>query len=477
MTTVADFFCGAGGSSTGLKAAGFDIRLAVNHTKIAIQTHSMNHPDTEHACEDLQEENSHPGRYPKTDILWASPECTQHSQARGKKRKNLAQQDFSGKSGINADDEKSRVTMDWVVRAARYHQYEYILCENVLEVRDWHAYQSWWHSILDLGYEGQALSLNSMFFGVPQSRDRWYAVFWRRGSKRPNLDFHPAAHCPVCECQIDAVQAWKNTDKPFGRYGKAGQYWYKCPYCAAIVHPPTPPAAQVIDWSNQGEPIGSRKTPLVESTLNRIRAGLRKFGANASDFIVPVRGTAIPFPTSQPLSVVTTAQQHYLVVPQRRASATRIDEPLSTITTSQQHALIISYYGRDNAFSSIADPLPVVPTENRHYLLGLPPFLSVYNNGNGQPTTLDQPMWTIPTKDRHALIVPPVQMSSADIEAVLMASNYRLLEPNELKLAMSFPETYTILGAKYQQIEQIGNAVCPEVARWIGQRVMDAMAG
>lgn len=486
MVTVADFFCGAGGSTTGMRAAGLDVRLAVNHAKIAIETHSYNHPDTDHACEDLQEKDSHPGRYPKTDILWASPECTQHSQARGVKRKNLNQVDMlTGKNGIDPEAEKSRVTMDWVERAARYHRYEYILCENVLEVRDWHAYQSWWHSILDLGYDGQALSLNSQFFGVPQSRDRWYAVFWRKGSKRPNLDFHPEAYCAKCDRVVQAVQAWKKSEKakdfkPWGRYGKSGQYWYRCPSCTSIVHPPTLPAAKVINWADQGEVIQEMKKPLVKNTLNRIRAGLRKFGPNASDFIVPMRGTAVPFPSSDPLTVVTTTQQHYIVVPQRKASATAIHEPLSTITTSQQHALIVSYYSRDNAFSSISEPLPVVPTENRHSLITLPPFLSVYNNGNGQPITVDQPMWTIPTKDRHALIVPPQESAGETfermIDEILMSSRYRLLEPEELKLAMSFPDTYTILGAKYQQIEQIGNAVCPHVAQWLAERVLEAMA-
>ena len=46
--TCTDFFCGMGGSSTGLSEAGFDVKVAANHWDRAIETHSANHPDTEH---------------------------------------------------------------------------------------------------------------------------------------------------------------------------------------------------------------------------------------------------------------------------------------------------------------------------------------------------------------------------------------------------------------------------------------------
>jgi DNA (cytosine-5)-methyltransferase 1 len=50
---AADFYCGAGGSSTGLQQAceelGLKLKLvAVNHWEIAIKTHSKNHPDARH---------------------------------------------------------------------------------------------------------------------------------------------------------------------------------------------------------------------------------------------------------------------------------------------------------------------------------------------------------------------------------------------------------------------------------------------
>ncbi len=55
---VADLFCGAGGTSTGLLLAaeqrGVKLELvAVNHWERAVETHAANHPKAAHHCEDL----------------------------------------------------------------------------------------------------------------------------------------------------------------------------------------------------------------------------------------------------------------------------------------------------------------------------------------------------------------------------------------------------------------------------------------
>ena len=82
--TMTDLFCGAGGSSTGaVSVPGVTVRLAANHWATAIETHNANHPDTDHLQADIS--NTDPRYIPGTDILWASPECTNHSRAKGRK--------------------------------------------------------------------------------------------------------------------------------------------------------------------------------------------------------------------------------------------------------------------------------------------------------------------------------------------------------------------------------------------------------
>ncbi len=44
--TATDCFCGAGGSSQGAKRAGVEVKMALNHWKLAIETHSTNFPET-----------------------------------------------------------------------------------------------------------------------------------------------------------------------------------------------------------------------------------------------------------------------------------------------------------------------------------------------------------------------------------------------------------------------------------------------
>lgn len=72
--TVTDLFAGAGGSSTGMiEVPGISVRVAANHLQLACDVHNANHPTTDHACVDLHLED--PRYFPRTDILWASPEC------------------------------------------------------------------------------------------------------------------------------------------------------------------------------------------------------------------------------------------------------------------------------------------------------------------------------------------------------------------------------------------------------------------
>lgn len=40
--TATDQFCGAGGSTSGAKAAGVEVKMALNHWKLAIETHNTN---------------------------------------------------------------------------------------------------------------------------------------------------------------------------------------------------------------------------------------------------------------------------------------------------------------------------------------------------------------------------------------------------------------------------------------------------
>lgn len=457
MVTAFDFFCGAGGSSTGMVASGVEVRGAANHWKLAIETHNTNHPNTDHYIDDLQA--THPSRYPRTDIAWFSPECTNHSLAKGRQRKNIAQLDLWGEHKIDPAEERSRATMREVVEFTEYHRYEVVIVENVVDIQYWHHYPDWLTAMHNLGYASRTLYLNAMFFNVPQSRDRWYTVFWKRGNRVPVLDFRPGALCPE-HGWIGAVQAWKNPGKQWGRYAR--QYVYRCPHCGREVRPQTKPAAAVIDWSLPAPRIGDRQLPLKPKTIERVRVGLRKFAR-------------------QPLLVDLAYSQ---ATDAHKVSATI--SPLPTQTTRQTLALIepfiMSYYTRDNAQSSTAEPLPVITTEKRHALV-VPPLLiqthaqanhhaliMSYYGGNSVYKSAFEPLPTQRTLQHQALIEP-------DADEVVENCGFRMLEPRELKLGMSFPDNYVVLGSKRDQVRQVGNAVACNVAQWVVARCVESLEG
>lgn len=281
--TLTDLFCGAGGSSTGaVQIPGVTVRVASNHWRLAVETHEANHPDTGHVCADLSQIDPH--FYPRTDILWASPECTNHSIAKGSRR---APEPDLFNPVPDAAAERSRATMWDVPRFTEVHHYSAVIVENVVDVTRWAPYRSWLLAMDSLGYEHEVVFMNSMHAwahgaAAPQSRDRFYAIFWRKGNRRPDLQSiqQPPAWCPEHGI-IRARKAWKTAARA-GRY--RAQYRFICPEATCKGRPVEPqwlPAASIIDWNDLGTRIGDRPRPLAEKTMARIQAGIDRYWTDA----------------------------------------------------------------------------------------------------------------------------------------------------------------------------------------------------
>jgi DNA (cytosine-5)-methyltransferase 1 len=93
-----------------------------------------------------------PRRYPWTNVLWASPECTNHSQVKGRKRNVDAMPDLFGDTLPDEAAERSRATMWDVVRFAEHHRYDAIVVENVVYAALWVLWQAWRAGLDALGY-------------------------------------------------------------------------------------------------------------------------------------------------------------------------------------------------------------------------------------------------------------------------------------------------------------------------------------
>ena len=442
--TVTDQFCGAGGSSLGATAAGAQVVLAMNHWKLAVETHNTNFPHTLHDCVDISA--CDPRRYPRTDILITSPECTAHSQAKGQKRKQQAQMHLWEIPTIDPVAERSRATMLDVPRFAEYHQYECIIVENVVEARDWILFDEWLLMMQKLGYTWEIVYFNSMFaHPTPQSRDRMYVVFWKRGNPAPNLRFTPTAWCAHCSKDVASVQSWKNPLKKSGRYGK--QYVYRCPDCAGVVVPYYYAAMNAINWQLPIQRISERAKPLKPKTLRRIQLGIDRF-ASSPVLIELAHGSATSGMVHSALaaySTQTTAQSIGLASPfilgldHMQASgnyAHSVVQPWSTQTGRQDKALVVPYLvdftGQEPRARSVADPLAtVVAGGNHHGVVVSPPvsssFLVSYYGQDAVRSTLD-PLGTLTTVDRHALVTSE--------QPCIEDCYFRMLQPAEIGMQL-----------------------------------------
>jgi DNA (cytosine-5)-methyltransferase 1 len=154
-----DLFAGAGGWTEGATRAGVHVAAAVNHWPIAVRSHALNHPATEHRCQDVSLLD--PRDLPAHDILLASPACQGHSKARGKERPH---------------HDASRSTAWAVVDVAEVTRPRVLLVENVPDFRRWVLYPLWREALRRLGYDVTENLLNAADFGVPQERVRLFLV-------------------------------------------------------------------------------------------------------------------------------------------------------------------------------------------------------------------------------------------------------------------------------------------------------------
>jgi DNA (cytosine-5)-methyltransferase 1 len=257
---VVDLFCGGGGESTGIlqaaKARGLKVELhAVNHWEKAIETHSANHPDAVHYCtgvDALDPCTVVPGG--RVELLWASPECTHHSTARG---------------GRPCSDQ-SRASGWLILKWLQELYVERVIVENVPEFLNWGplgadgmplkskkgaTFRAWVGALESLGYRVDWRVLNAADFGAATTRRRLF-VQAVRGKKR--ICWPEPTHSAEGGGLFE-MKAWK-------------------------------PAREIIDWELEGRSIFNRKKPLALATLARIQAGIERYwGEWAAPFVVLLR--------------------------------------------------------------------------------------------------------------------------------------------------------------------------------------------
>jgi len=191
-----DLFAGAGGFSTGATMAGVHVAWAANHWPVAVEWHSANHPDTTHACQDLQQADFRDA--PRHDILLASPACQGHSRARGADKPH---------------HDVQRATAWAVITCAEVHRPAVVLLENVPEFTGWLLWPAWCAAMQALGYALAPQIIDAADHGVPQHRRRLFVVATRT---RHAIELAPIlrAHTPAADIIDFTAGPWSLIDKP-----------------------------------------------------------------------------------------------------------------------------------------------------------------------------------------------------------------------------------------------------------------------
>lgn len=499
MLTVTDLFAGAGGSSTGAaQVPGIEVKIAANHWKLVTEIHALNHPTTDHAVVDLHEER--PSFFPKTDILWASPECTKWSQANGAKMPAIEEGLYEDPLSDDAKN-RSRLLMFDVLRFIEHHRYRLVFVENVVDIATQAKYATAWAvwrtELRALGYAFRVVSLNSMHaqtFGIPapQSRDRIYIVAWPEGEKPPELDriLRPRAYCPRCDVVAESVQAFK-PGRTVGRYRQA--YLYLCRTCNKPVEPGWLPAAAAIDWTIPGERIGDRLKP---KTRLRIAAGIARYWGpihleaqgnqydaadpnhlrfgdpngyyrawpideplkalhtgNSKALAVPVEGRdgKDAFPVDVPFRTQTTrletalAHQPFIAEMYGTSTARPVSEPAGTFTAGGNHHGLVMHYERDRLVPSDPHREPLASTTAG----GVHDALIHRNNEGGaeMTTPASEYLRTLTTAGHQSVLQQPERrkLTPADIRAaeeMVPEVLFRMFRPHEVAAGMAFPVDY-----------------------------------
>lgn len=369
---IIDLFAGAGGVTTGIENAAVDgckvakVIVAVNHDRLAIESHAANHPETVHFIEDIKTLdvskitevlNREKKKFPEAKVvLWASLECTNFSKAKGGKPR----------------DADSRTLAEHLYRYVDALQPDMINIENVVEFMSWGPldengkpvskkegadYIRWIKQIESRGYFYNYKVMNAADYGAYTSRVRYFGMFVKDYITHV---FPEATHAkkPKQNGMFGTMKKWKAVK-------------------------------EVLNFEDEGSSIFGRKKPLVEKTLERIYHGLVKFVANGDD------------------SFIT---KYYSGHPEHKNIS--VDGPAGTIKTVDGQALVKSCFmlkynsvnkNGDMKQTSVSLNLPSHTISTQSRLATVQAFLMQYH-GNGQNISVESPATTLSTHDRLAFV-------------------------------------------------------------------------
>ncbi|WP_417219539.1 DNA cytosine methyltransferase [Achromobacter spanius] len=382
---VVDIFAGGGGWSTAYEqATGQHVHIAINHNPDALSMHEVNHPQARHFIADVWEVCPRQATG-GLDVGWLhlSPDCTDHSQAKGgqPRRKNIralawvtvrwagtVKPDIISLENVvqilkwgrliaKRDPATGRVVkLDGTVAAPGERvpvEEQYLVPDSKQQGKHWHRLVA---ILCGLGYVVESRELNAADYGAGTTRTRLFMIARRDG-------------LPI---------VWPKATH-YKKPAKGQRGWR--------------PAADGIDWSIEGKTIFGRKKPLADATMRRIARGMQRYVLDSvAPFIVPIANWS-------------------------RDGSHSAQQPIRTITASPRggaHAVAApalvpaTHHGADRVYD-LREPAKTITAAHRgEFMLSTPVLIQAgYGERDGQaPRALDlqQPLGTVTAGGiKHAL--------------------------------------------------------------------------
>ncbi len=409
-------FAGLGGACAGLEEAGCPVHVANNHDPIALAAHAALHPHTLHVKGDIFDVDpikATRGRPVK--VLWASPDCKDHSVAKG-----------------GAPRSPRIRSLPWqICRWAGKTRPEVIFAENVREIRGWgpliakrdkatgrvikldgsiaapgervavreqvlvrdrkrlgQTFRRFVVHLRGLGYDYQDRDLNCADFGIPTKRRRWFATARRDGEP---IGWPTRTHAPASIAKSLGLE-------PYVIFGS------------------------LIDWSIPIPSIFDRPKPHVDATRRRIATGAYRYVLdNPRPYLVSLTHTGGPrvHDSAEPLPTLTTAHRGelavcapYLTTFNQNSIGQPVEEPIQTIMAGAPRFGVCASYmvqagygereGQAPRTIDIEQPLgTVVAGGNKHALVAA--FLAEHR-GNSIGQTVEEPLGAQTQVPHHAVV-------------------------------------------------------------------------
>ena len=509
---IVDLFAGGGGASEGIRMAlGRDPDLAINHDPEAVAMHKQNHPGCRHLIEDVWSvDPSWATQGRPVDLLWASPDCTHHSKAKG--------------SAPNRDDKRRSlacvITDKWVPACWP----ETIVMENVEEFVSWgpvdhcgriieaakgETFRWFIRRLRRYGYRVEYRELRACDYGAPTIRKRLFLIAKRGNAKivwpepthgpgRPE-PYRTAADCidwsipcpsiferkrPLADATMRRIAKGimryvVDNPRPFivTYYGDKGGEFRGCDINRLLGTQTTENRhALVVPYLTEHANASTQRVFAAEEPL-RTQCAEVKGGhfALVSAFLAKHYGGVVGQDLRQPTGTVTTVDHHSLVSAHLvrqfgRSVGAPADAPVGTITaggggkTLLSAAHLVKLRGSCRDGQALDAPAPTITAGGTHAAL-VHAFMVKYYGADQDPR-LEAPLHTITTRDRFGLVTVTVEGEPYYVADIGM----RMLQPRELFRAQGFPDSYVIDHAggrqltKTAQVRMVGNSVCPPIA-------------